>query len=104
MKKEIYDIQTIDLSKKTSLVPFDSSFVNPIGIYEREKKLFIIGKDRVITDYAISDTNLKIKSYPSGEIAHDYTVLEDGNFYILTESNRILASRKSADISYINVT
>jgi hypothetical protein len=30
LKKEIYDIQTVDLSKKTSLVPFDSSFASPL--------------------------------------------------------------------------
>jgi hypothetical protein len=104
LKKEIYDIQTVDLSKKTSLVPFDSSFASPLWIYEKEKKLYILGKDRLISDYAIWDTNLKIKSYPSWERARDYSVLEDGNFYILTESSKILASRKNTDISYVNVT
>jgi hypothetical protein len=45
-----------------------------------------------------------VKSYPSGEVARTYSVLDDGNFYILTDSNRILTSRKSADISYVGIT
>ncbi len=104
MKKEIYDIQSVDLTRKKSLVPIDAEKNPPIGIYEREKKLLIIGAQWAITDFAIGDTTTKLKPYPSGEVALDYTVLDDGNFYILTESNRIIASRKSADISYINVT
>ena len=104
MKKEIYDIQTIDLTKRNSIIPLDIKGISPIGIFEKEKKLFIIGKQSTISDYAVGDTSMKNRSYPSGEVAKDYTVLEDGNFYILTESNRIIASRKSADISYISVT
>ncbi len=104
MKREIYDIQSVDLSNKISLVPLDPEKNPPVGIYEREKKLLIIWARWAITDYAIGDTTTKIKSYPSGEVARDYSILEDGNFYILTESNRIIASRKNADISYINVT
>ena len=104
MKKEIYDIQTIDLTKRNSIIPLDIKDISPIGIFEKGKKLFIIGKQSTISDYAVGDTSMKNRSYPSGEVAKDYTVLEDGNFYILTESNRIIASRKSADISYISVT
>lgn len=104
MKKEIYDIQSVDLTSKASLVPLDPEKNLPIWIYEREKKLLIIWTQWAITDFAIGDTTTKIKAYPSGEVARDYSVLEDGNFYILTESNRIIASRKNADISYINVT
>jgi hypothetical protein len=104
IKKEIYDIQTVDLSRRKSLIPFDPNQNSPIGIYEREKKLYVIGKQWAIVDYAVWDTNIKVKSYPSGEVAKDYAVLDDGNFYILTEWNRIIASRKNSDISYINVT
>jgi hypothetical protein len=45
MKKEIYDIQTVDLSGRKSLLPFDPATFSPIGIYEREKKLSLIGKE-----------------------------------------------------------
>lgn len=104
MKQEIYDIKSVDLTRKTSLVPLDTLGANiPLNIYEYEKKLLIIWTQWAVTDYAIGDTTPKIKPYPSGEVARDSTLLEDGNFYILTESNRIIASRKSAEISYINV-
>ena len=42
MKREIYDIQSVDLSNKISLVPLDPEKNPPVGIYEREKKLLII--------------------------------------------------------------
>lgn len=103
LKKEIYDIQSINLDGKTSLIPFESSKVEPIAVYEKEKKLSVIGKKAMIYDYAVGDTAIKTKSYPSAEIVRDAVDLEDGNFYLLTESNQIIASRKNSDISYIRV-
>jgi len=38
MKKEINDVQTIDLTKTPSLVPFKSEEISPIGCYEADKK------------------------------------------------------------------
>lgn len=104
MKKEIYDIQTVDLSEKTSIVPFNPDELSPIWIYEKDKKLNIIGKQSAIQDYAVGDTGLQMKQYPSWESIKDYTIQEDGNFFFLTNSNRLLASRKNAEITYINVT
>lgn len=104
MKQEIYDIKSVDLTHKTTLVPFESWGGNiPVNVYEHQKKLTIIWTQWAITDYAIGDPTPKLKPYPSGEAAKDSTILEDGNFYILTESNHVIASRKSAEISYINV-
>lgn len=104
MKKEIYDIQTVDLSEKTSIIPFDPKQITPIWVYEKDKKLNIIGKEWTIQDYAIGDTWLQMKQYPSGESIKDYTIQDDGNFFFLTNSNRVLTSRKNAEITYINVT
>lgn len=104
MKKEIYDIQTVDLSEKTSIIPFNPDEITPIWIYEKDKKLNIIGKQWTIQDYAIGDTGLQMKQYPSWETIKDYTIQEDGNFFFLTNSNRLLSSRKNAEITYINVT
>jgi hypothetical protein len=104
MKKEIYDIQTVDLSEKTSIIPFNPEEITPIWIYEKDKKLNIIGKQWTIQDYAIGDTGLQMKQYPSWETIKDYTIQEDGNFFFLTNSNRLLSSRKNAEITYINVT
>jgi hypothetical protein len=103
MKKELYDIQTVNLSSRISIVPFKPEEMSPIGVYEKDKKLNIIGKQGIIQNYAIGDTGLQIQQYPEGERAKDYAPLDDGNFYILTESNKILASRKNANVSYANI-
>ncbi len=104
MKKEIYDIQSVDLSEKTSIVPFNPDEITPIWIYEKDKKLNIIWKQWAIQDYAVWDTGLQMKQYPSWETIRDYAIQDDGNFFFLTNSNRVLASRKNAEITYINVT
>ncbi len=104
MKKEIYDIQTFSLENKTTLIPFESDKIEPLWLSEKEKKISIIGKKATVYDHALGDAYLNIKSYPSEERAKDYAVLDDGNFYILTESNKIIASRKNSDISYISVS
>jgi hypothetical protein len=90
IKKEIYDIQTLALDEKKSLFDFDPNTHHPIGVFEHDKKVTLIAKEGVISDYALGDTSFKMQSYPSGETAKDFTVLEDGSFYILTDSNRIL--------------
>jgi hypothetical protein len=45
MKREINDVQTVDLTKMPSLVPFKSEEISPIGCYETDKKIQIIGKN-----------------------------------------------------------
>ena len=42
MKKEMYDIQTIDLTKKKSIAAFNPNDISPIGVFEAQKKLNII--------------------------------------------------------------
>lgn len=42
MKKEMYDIQTVDLTKKKSLVAFNPKDISPLGVFEFQKKLNII--------------------------------------------------------------
>lgn len=44
MKKEIYDIQTVDLRAKKTIVPFNPAEISPIGIFEYGKKINLIGK------------------------------------------------------------
>jgi hypothetical protein len=104
MKKEIYDIQTVKLSGKASIVPFKSEELSPVGIYEKDKKISLIARQGMIQDYAVGDTGLQMKQYPSWEWVKDYAVQDDGSFYLLTDSNKILSARKNADISYANVT
>lgn len=48
MKKEMYDIQTIDLSKKQNIIPFNPVDISPIAVYEANKKLNLLGKNGAI--------------------------------------------------------
>lgn len=104
MKKEIYDIQTVDLSKKKSLIAFNPSDISPIGAYEYEKKLFLVGKNGLISSYAPGDPLPKVTSYPGGEEVIDFSVTEDGLMLWLTKNRRVIALRKNGDINYATVT
>jgi hypothetical protein len=42
LKKQVYDIQEIDMTHLSSIVPFNSADINPIGIFEKDKKLTIV--------------------------------------------------------------
>ncbi len=44
MKKEVYDIQSIDMSHLTSIIPFNPLEITPVGIIEKDKKLTLIGE------------------------------------------------------------
>jgi len=67
MKKEMYDIQTIDLSKKSSIIPFNPSDISPIGIFESNKKLNLIGKNSSILGFARGNSIPAVTQYPPGE-------------------------------------
>ena len=55
MKKELYDIQTINLTGRASIVPFKHEEISPIGIHEKDKKINLIAKQSIIQNYAIGD-------------------------------------------------
>ncbi len=103
MKKEMYDIQTVDLTKKKSLVAFNPKDISPLGVFEFQKKLNIIWKNASILDYAPGSNLPPVTPYPTNEEGIDFTSTEDGNFYILTADNRILGSRANKTIDYVNV-
>ena len=42
LKKQVYDIQEIDMTRLTSIVPFNPNDILPIGIFEKDKKLTIV--------------------------------------------------------------
>lgn len=104
MKKEIYDIQSVDLRNRKSIIAFNPTDISPIWVFEHEKKLTLIWKQWAITAYAPWEPLPKMTVYPPWEEVIDHTVTEDGNFLLLTKNNRILASRKNAEITYVNVT
>lgn len=103
MKKEVYDIQTIDMSRFTTLIPFDPSNISPIWVFEKDKKLTLIGKEWAITDYVTGDKTLKQIKFPWNEKIRTFDSGEDGSIFLLTEQNHILVPRRD-EFAYVNVT
>ncbi|MDD2693979.1 MAG: hypothetical protein PHY14_03530 [Candidatus Gracilibacteria bacterium] len=103
MKKEMYDIQTVDLTKHTSIVPFDSTQFSPLGVFEFNKKLNLIGKDSAILGYIQGNSLPTPSTYPPGEEVTDFDMTDDGTFYFLTKNNRILSTKRN-EVTYANVT
>lgn len=44
MKKEVYDIQSIDMTQMNSIVPFNPAEFSPVGVIEKDKKLVLLGE------------------------------------------------------------
>jgi hypothetical protein len=103
MKKEVNDIQTITLSKYQSIVPFNPLDISPLGVFEYNKKITIIGKEWSILGYARWEALSKVTPYPTGERAIKFDTWDDGSVFILTENSRVLGQKRS-DITYITVT
>ena len=103
LKKQVYDIQEIDMTRLTSIVPFNPNDILPIGIFEKDKKLTIVWEKWIILEYVTGDTSIKVVPYPSNETAKSFDIGEDGSVYILTASNNILSPRRD-DVVRINVT
>lgn len=103
MKKEMYDIQTIDLTKKKSIAAFNPNDISPIGVFESQKKLNIIWKNGMILGYALGNSIPKVTPYLANEEVISFINTENDNFYLLTKNNRVLGSRKQNEIDYVNV-
>jgi hypothetical protein len=103
MKKEVYDIQTIDMTHLSSIIPFDPTLLSPLGVYEKDKKLTLIGEQWAIIGYTTSDKTTKVVSYPRNERIKSMDSGEDGSAYLLTAENHVLVPRRD-EFAYINVT
>ncbi|PID83968.1 hypothetical protein CSB09_03570 [Candidatus Gracilibacteria bacterium] len=102
LKKETYDIQTIDLTQANSLVETEN-VLEPIGVVEKDKKLTIIGKRKLILD-VVRDSGLpEVIEYPQGNEARYFAVNDAGKIYITTDTNRVL-SPAGKSVNYVNVT
>ncbi len=44
MKKEVYDIQSVDMTQLTSVIPFNPAEFSPVGMIEKDKKLILLGE------------------------------------------------------------
>ncbi len=103
MKKEINDIETVNLSKTSSIVPFNASDISPVGCYEFDKKITLLGKQWAIFAYSRSEAIQKVTPYPNGEKLLDFDFSDDGNSFILTEANTLLSWKKWT-LTYINAS
>ena len=103
MKKEMYDIQTIDLKKRTSIIKFNPLDMSPIGVFESNNKLNLIGKSSSLLGYIKWSPLPSISSYPPGEEVISADITDDGNFYFLTKNMRVLSTKRN-EITYVNVT
>lgn len=103
MKKEVNDVQTIDVSKLNSIMSVWESGISPIGVYEYDKKLNLIGKNWALLGFARGGSLPTVKSYPTGATAKDFDSTEDGGFFILTEEGKIM-SQRGTEISYVTTS
>ncbi len=94
MKKEVYGIQTIDLSKKKAIVPFGETGFSPIATFEINNKLLLIGKTGMISSY-VRDTELpKIIAYPQNDTAVAAAINDSGVPYIISSGNHLMTLRQ----------
>jgi hypothetical protein len=100
MKKEVNDIQTIDISKLNTVMTWPEWTISPIGIFEYNKKLNLMGENNAILGYARGEQLPKAKPYPTWERGMSSDISDDGSFYIITDGGKVLTQRWD-DISYI---
>lgn len=103
MKKEVYDIQSVDMTQLTSVIPFNPAEFSPVGMIEKDKKLILLGEWGAILNYVTGDKVIKIVPYPGWERIKSFDAGEDGSIYILTTQNHILSPLRD-EFSYVNVT
>lgn len=103
LKKEMYDIQTVDLTKKKSIISLNPSDISPIQLYEYNKKYTLYGKRSAYIEVVPGNPSPSIKKYQSTEDVLSVDTTEDGTPVLLTDSNRIITLRKN-EFTYASVT
>lgn len=101
LKKEVYGIETIDLTQKTNLVPFNTETFQPLQAFETNNKFLVIGKNGLITDYVRGTDAPKVLSYPQDDSANFGYITEGGTPFILSNANRLMTLRQDG---VVNIT
>ena len=99
LKKEAYDIQTVDLSQKQPLL--SAADIDAVDTVEIDNKITLIGKKGVISDYVRSWEVPGVVAFPQGDEAINATVTDNKNIYILTNTNRLITIKQNT-ASYVN--
>lgn len=100
LKKEVYDIETVDLSRYSPLVNLTEVNIDPVMVLEINNQFTIVGKRSIISGYARDNTIPDPIPYPQDDNAIDAHVAENGTVYVLTSTHRVLSPRQN-DISLI---
>lgn len=103
MKKEVNDIQTVDIKWRTSIIKFNPTDISPLWVFEYNKKISLIWSAWAILWYSRGENLSKVIPYPTTESAKSFSVSEDGVLFILTSNDRIISPRRN-EFSYITVS
>ena len=103
LKKEVYGIETIDLTKSESIVPFGESGFRPVATFEVNNKLLLVGKTGIISDYVRGSDLPTIQTYPQNDSAIAATINDAGTLYIVSEATRLMTLRQN-NVTYVSVT
>jgi hypothetical protein len=103
MKKEVNDIQTVDLKWLTSIIKFNPADISPIWVFEYNKKISMIWTAWAILGYSRGENLSKVIPYPATESAKSFSVSEDWVLFVLTTNDRVISPRRN-EFSYITVT
>lgn len=90
LKKEMYDIQTFSLQDRTPIFQNTDNAMKILRVFHHNKKISLIGKDRVLIGYTHDTKAQDWIDYPLGEEAIDAEIMGDGTIYILTKIGHIL--------------
>lgn len=101
MKKEINDIQSIDVSKLKNIIKASEVNIDPVWLFEYNKKINLIWKEGAILEYARGEWIPTVKKYPTWEKAKNFDFGEDGTYFILTEGGKVL-SKRGTEITYVS--
>lgn len=102
LKKEVYDILAINLTKEESAVKLPENFA-PLATFEINNKLLIIGKKGLIADYVKGSEAGKVLTYPQEDEAIAVAMNDTGTPYIISQAGRMMTKRQD-QVSYVHVT
>lgn len=94
LKKEMYDIQTVNLSEKNSIIPINENFI-PKFSFEHNNKIIVIGNNWIINDYVRWTDNPKIIPYPNNDTIENATITTSGIPYITTTTGKIITKQQN---------
>lgn len=89
LKKEVYDIQPVDLTKYTPIIAGEAINLAPVNTILFNNKYTVAGKTGILPGY-VADTEVGgLSSYPNGDTAVSMAVSDKGAPYVLSNNGRV---------------